>query len=254
MTPGEALAECEAAVRRGDPDRYFASLFAPAEKRPLLFALYAFDRELARVVEVAREPMMAEIRLQWWREAVQDAKRGQSPVHPAALGLAEIFARANLLVGPFEQLIDAYASDVDFADCGALETRAESTFAAVMQIAASLLGASEHTDSLAREAGTAYGLARLTCAVSIAVASGELDTEVARNVIKVVAGLAGKHLSRARTERLPRHSRAAFLPAALAPAYLARGRRLRDPLGGWIGVSPIRRQLVLLRAVALGRL
>lgn len=59
-----AFAACEATVRRFDPDRYFSALFAPADKRPLLFALYAFNHELARVGEVVREPMMGEIRLQ----------------------------------------------------------------------------------------------------------------------------------------------------------------------------------------------
>ena len=42
---------CEALVREGDPDRFFATLFAPADKRPHLLALYAFSLEIARVRE-----------------------------------------------------------------------------------------------------------------------------------------------------------------------------------------------------------
>src|ERR1041384_3406995 len=59
-----AFAACEAMVRRADPDRYFSALFAPAETRPLLFALYAFNHELARIGEVVHQPMTGEIRLQ----------------------------------------------------------------------------------------------------------------------------------------------------------------------------------------------
>ena len=59
---------CAALVRESNRDRYLATLFAPAEKRDALFALYAFDAEISRVRDLAREPMPGEIRLQWWRE------------------------------------------------------------------------------------------------------------------------------------------------------------------------------------------
>jgi phytoene synthase len=61
------------AVRRHDPDRYFCALFAPAPHREALFTLTAFNHELARAQEVAREPTLALIRLQWWREVVEGA-------------------------------------------------------------------------------------------------------------------------------------------------------------------------------------
>ena len=62
-------------VRRHDPDRFLTALFAPAERREALFVLYAFNHELARAREVAREPMLAMVRLQWWREVVEGARR-----------------------------------------------------------------------------------------------------------------------------------------------------------------------------------
>ena len=63
-------AHCAALVREHDRDRYLATLFAPAETRDALFALYAFAAEIGRVRDVAREPMPGEIRLQWWRDAI----------------------------------------------------------------------------------------------------------------------------------------------------------------------------------------
>src|SRR5438045_2053941 len=73
----DPFAVCEATIRRADPDRYFSALFASAEKRPLLFGLYAFNHELTRIGEVVHEPMMGEIRLQWWRETVEEAFEGK---------------------------------------------------------------------------------------------------------------------------------------------------------------------------------
>src|SRR5258708_29148912 len=60
-------------VRESDRDRFLAALFAPEPARRALLALLAFDHELARTSTVTREPMLARIRLQWWREAVAEA-------------------------------------------------------------------------------------------------------------------------------------------------------------------------------------
>ena len=65
-----------ASVRSADPDRYFSALFAPAGSRPFLFALYAFNAEVARVAETVREPMLGAIRLEWWRETAEGGEQG----------------------------------------------------------------------------------------------------------------------------------------------------------------------------------
>ncbi len=97
MTIEASLLACEDTVRRADPDRYLSALFARAERRPLLFALYAFNHELARIGETVKEPaMLADIRLEWWREAVEGARDGKPRDHEVVRALAELFAR----VGP----------------------------------------------------------------------------------------------------------------------------------------------------------
>lgn len=80
-------------VRQHDFDRYFTALFAPAEKRDALFALYAFNHELARAREVASEPHLALVRLHWWREAV----KGAAKRHPVADAIAQALAADDLL-------------------------------------------------------------------------------------------------------------------------------------------------------------
>ena len=68
----------------GDRDRYLADLFAPADARPHLFALHAFNVEIARVRGKVSEPMPGEIRLQWWREHLRGEHGGSRwRPHPA---------------------------------------------------------------------------------------------------------------------------------------------------------------------------
>lgn len=258
MTPDEALAECEVTVRRFDPDRYFAALFAPASRRQLLYALYAFNYEIERTADVAREPMMAEIRLQWWREAVECASRGHPPAHPAAIGLGEIFARVPPPLKWFENLIDAQAPSPDpSTELFALQGFAEATSAAVMRMAAFLLDPEAELRELARDAGIAYGLTRMLRAFPIFAARGRLsglDAPRARQEVARISAAARTHLSNARRRKIPKRSLAAVLPASLVPSYLAKAGRVHHPLDGRVEISPLRRQLVLLRAAIFGRL
>ena len=96
----------------GRKDRFLAALFAPAAQRPALFALYAFNVEIARVRDVAREPMPGEIRLQWWREVVEGrARRGGEGASCRRRAAGN--GRAIPPAGPaFSDLIDAHAFDL----------------------------------------------------------------------------------------------------------------------------------------------
>ena len=74
----DSFDQCEALVRAADKDRFLATLFAPARYSRALFSLYAFNVEVARIRELAREPMPGEIRLQWWRDVFSAAGGGKS--------------------------------------------------------------------------------------------------------------------------------------------------------------------------------
>ena len=100
---GSSLSAVGEIVRRHDPDRYFTALFAPAGQRETLFTLYAFNHELARAREVVREPMMALIRLQWWREVLEGARRQ----HEVAAPLGAALDRGALLPLDLEAMIAA---------------------------------------------------------------------------------------------------------------------------------------------------
>src|ERR671936_425398 len=72
----DRLSPVAALVRRHDRDRFQTALFAPAARREALFALYAFNYEIARVRERVREPILGRIRLEWWRETIAAAYEG----------------------------------------------------------------------------------------------------------------------------------------------------------------------------------
>lgn len=63
---------CADLVHRADPDRFLAAMAAPVAARAVLFPIYAMNIEVARAPWVTQEPMIAEMRLQWWRDALQE--------------------------------------------------------------------------------------------------------------------------------------------------------------------------------------
>lgn len=160
---------CTALVREHDRDRYLATLFAPADKRDALTALYAFAIEIDRVREVAREPMPGEIRLQWWREVLEGQRDGEAAAHPVAAALRVAVARYGLDAGRLVALIDAHAFDLydePFATLDALDNHAVLTEGVVMAAAAKILGGDGFAvDVLMRHAGIALTVSRLLLAL-----------------------------------------------------------------------------------------
>ncbi|HEX3495541.1 MAG TPA: squalene/phytoene synthase family protein, partial [Methylocella sp.] len=104
-------AYCEGLLRREDKDRWLASLFVPREPRRHIHALYAFSLEVARVREIVSEPLLGEIRFQWWRDALEGAAdAGEAKANPVAAALLDTIARFDLPKAPLLELIFARAA------------------------------------------------------------------------------------------------------------------------------------------------
>ena len=150
---------CVALVREADHDRYLATLFAPAEHRDALYALYAFNVEIARVRDLAREPMPGEIRLQWWREALAGERAGEAAAHPVAAALREALSRYSLPAERLIALIDAHGFDLydePMATLDDLDDYARQTQGVLLETAATMLGGASTADgALIRPAGIA---------------------------------------------------------------------------------------------------
>jgi len=140
-------------VRETDRDRFLAALFAPEPARSDLLALLAFDHELARTRIVTREPLLARIRLAWWREAVVEAAgAGRPRDQPIVDALAEAVRRQGLMPDALVALVDAREEEIE----GPLDVLRTGRALAELQ-----LGVLGVNDAVTREAAHAVGAAWL---------------------------------------------------------------------------------------------
>lgn len=169
MTMQPELSYCADQVRLHDRDRFLAALFAPVARREDLFALYAFNLEVARTREMVREPMMGRIRLQWWRETIEQIA-GPGPVrrHDLAEELARLTTQRKDLIAPMNALIDAFDDILDdhlraggHQPDGVHERRHLAVESAAMRLAGLALepaARAEHLDALGKLGEARLGL------------------------------------------------------------------------------------------------
>jgi 15-cis-phytoene synthase len=171
----DAFAYCAELVREANRDRYLAALFAPAEHRGALHALYAFDAEVTRVRDVAREALPGEIRLQWWTEVIEGGRGEEAKANPVAAALLATIERHGLAAGVLLDLIEAHRFDLydePMASRAALETYAQQTSSALFALSAQILGGD--AGAAAAPAGIAETLTRLIHAFPLHAARGQL--------------------------------------------------------------------------------
>ena len=155
--------DLDALIRRVDPDRWLSSRFiAAAEARADVIALYAFDNELARAPRVASNALLGEMRLTWWREALEEIFEGR-PVrhHPAAQALAAAVARRGFDRALLETLIDARYRELDPAPMAEAEVLdwARDTGGVTAQLAAQALDPATEA-KMALAGGSAWALGK----------------------------------------------------------------------------------------------
>ena len=161
------LTACAALVQKGDPDRFAATMASPVAARRVLFPLYAFNVEVSRAPWVTQEPMIAEMRLQWWRDALEEIGSGK-PVrrHEVVTPLAAILD--STAAETLDKLVQARRWDIyrdAFEDQAHFEAYLDATAAGLMWVAARALGAGEFSEDTVRRLGAATGLARFFQAV-----------------------------------------------------------------------------------------
>ena len=69
---------CAHLLERGDPERFRAVMATPVEIRKTLFPVFAFNLEVARTPWVTKEPLIAEMRLQWWQDVLSEISDGRA--------------------------------------------------------------------------------------------------------------------------------------------------------------------------------
>jgi len=282
---GAAADFASAELRAGDRDRYYATLFAPAARRAGLQVLYAFNLELARIRDLVSDPLPGEVRLQWWRDAIEGDDARGAAAHPLAVALRGVIAANNLPIAAFVQMIEARTADLyddPFRSLSDLEGYCGETGSALIRLAAIVLagGTDPGGAAAAGHAGVAIGIAGLLRGIPWHAAHGRvlLPEDTMRRhgfgradmlagraggnlriAIAELSGVARRHLAevRAGLAALSPDTRAlllpAFLPSSLVERSLAQLERpAHDPLRMAVEIADWRRLLTYWRAARHG--
>lgn len=237
------------ALRTADRDRYLATLVLPAEARPAIASLYAFNADIAAIRERVSGPQPGEIRLQWWNDALTGTGHGAVRQNPLADALLTTIDRYGLPVGTFQRLIGARRFDLyddPMPDLETFEGYAGETASTLFQLSAMILNGGEPVEpgDAAGHLGVAQAMighlrsfgyvsaqGRIMLPLSIleanGVREGEIfagqDSEGLHAALSQVAELAADHLQEARVAiaALPPTLRPAFAAIALLEAQLA---------------------------------
>ena len=193
---------CATLVERGDPDRFAATMAAPPLARVKLWPLYAFNLEVARAPWVSQQPLIAEMRLQFWRDVVAaDTPRA----HDIAAPLHALCQQTPGLAPLLTRLIDARQQDVAralFANATAFDAYIEDTAATLMWAAALTLGAKGPAETAFRALGWAAGLATYLRAVPDLTARNlQPLPDPSPDAIRTLAAEGLNHLAIARAQR-----------------------------------------------------
>ena len=148
-------------LREDDHDRFLLSLMAPSPTDRHLVALYAFNSELAKTRAIVSEPMLGEIRLQWWRETVEGIYAGTVREHDVSQALAACIEAHNLDREALLALIDARGTDIAATPMATMDDLihyAAATGGLLEECAARITGEDQ---TIAHQAGIAWALVGL---------------------------------------------------------------------------------------------
>ena len=149
----KTLSYCGTFSKKNDPERFFLSLLAPVHVQERLWALLAFNQEIAKTREVVTDTTIGLIRLQWWRDALEKIYTdGEILKNEVVLGLAEAIRASTLPQEQFETLIYAREFDVEDrapATLEGLEKYAEFTSVPLLQLLLKVMQAEEDVTDLA---------------------------------------------------------------------------------------------------------
>lgn len=260
MTVGfdDDVKACAALVHRADPDRFMAVMAAPVAVRPMLFPLYALNVEVARAPWVTQEAMIAEMRLQWWRDALQEIADGK-PVrrHEVVTPLSQVLSPD--LAGMLDEYVAVRRWDIyrdPFEDEAHFDAYIDHSSGSLMVAAAHILGPADET--ALRDIGYGVGVANWLRAIPDLEGRGRIP--LLDGTPDGVSALARKALTRLRKGR----SNASLISAQARPALytgwqaewvLRRAATRPDRVAvADLAQGEIRRRLSLMWTVASGRL
>lgn len=255
-----SLEICLETLRQNDPDRFGMVMAAAPGQRPWLITLYALNLELARAPFQSAEPLVAEMRLQWWIDRLDEMGQGVAPpLHDVLTPLWQVWGRR---AGDLVPLAEARRRDCDrrpFAAADEVIAYIDATAGGLMQAAAAALGAPDAARDVvlaqARGAGLTGWLRALPQlrALGMGLGVGDIALPAALRELAAV-GQAGFAQAAAGHRAVPRKAAPALFAGASAGGFLrdvARGQV--DPAAVVPEVSPFRQRAALAWLALTGR-
>lgn len=165
------------AARLHAGDFYLSALLAPRAARDDLIALAAYHGEVARIPLTVSEPMLGQIRLQWWRDAIEAASPESASGNPIADALSGVARRLSLIQADLIAPLDAgdhllahgtFESEREFSEFIA------GSWTTMFRISARILEPhnSAEDEAAIAAAGDAYGRARVAADLPLFIARG----------------------------------------------------------------------------------
>lgn len=229
------LNDIAAQLARDDPDRFRTLMLAHMPERALLLRLYGLNLEIARAAHASPEPMLCQMRLQWWADQIADGK-----------GLAAPLLDAGLPRETLAQMVEARRMLVGHAPIEDLSGFLEGSAAGLMALGARILGAAD--EDAPRRMGWGAGAAALINALP------QLGKARITEDLPQLARTAQRKRAEARVLGVPRKAVPALLAGWDADAILAdtlrRGAQVAEHP---FAPAPLKSTITLWKRYVLGR-
>ncbi|EEE37493.1 hypothetical protein RKLH11_1329 [Rhodobacteraceae bacterium KLH11] len=248
---------CAALVHRADPDRFMAAMAAPVAARKVLFPLYALNVEVARAPWVTQEPMIAEMRLQWWRDALKEIAEGPTVRrHEVVTPLSQVLSPH--LAAQLDEYVAVRRWDIyrdPFEDKAHFEAYINQSSGTLTVVSAQALGQAD--ESVLRDFGYAMGVANWFRAIPDLEARGRIPLlDGTQDGVRALAHEALGRLQQAQSARAAVSIQARpALYVGWQTEWVLR-RVLSQPsrvAAGDLAQGEIRRRFSLMRTAATGR-
>ncbi|NOD91589.1 squalene/phytoene synthase family protein [Ruegeria sp. HKCCD4884] len=248
---------CAALVQRADPDRFRAAMAAPVAARALLFPIYALNVEVARAPWVTQEPMIAEMRLQWWRDALQEIAEGTTVRrHEVVTPLSRVLSPH--LAGVLDEYVAVRRWDIyrdPFEDQGHFDAYINHSSGSLFLASAQTLGVAD--EDVLRDFGYAVGVANWLRAIPELENRGRVPLlDGTPDGVRALAQTALERLNKARANpaAISAEARPALTAGSLAGWVLKQAAaRPERVASGTLIPGEMRQRLSLMWTVSSGR-
>jgi phytoene/squalene synthetase len=251
MVQAKDIQACANLVQTADQERFRTTMAAPIAARDVLFPIHAFCLEIAKAPWLTKESMIAEMRLQFWRDVLQEKIDGKDPrAHEVARPLALVIDPAAALA--LDATVTARQWDIyqdPHEDIAAFKGYLFNSYALPLVEASRLLGASNIHRKALENIAFSGALVRYFSAVPKLEEAGRIPlvdgrpeavSQLAQDALTAVQGSGAVLASLSKTARAPMIDALTHLPLLKAV--------VRDPRAvseGRLSLTPLRQSLRL---------